>query len=103
MNNRFKQRTGCFNCGDCNRKTREGKQATKHLCPQCDERASIENGLNDGGYESDEEIHGAKMRVNELAQEAIDLGGSLRDISNRNRQAPDCRFFAQELLLEMAS
>lgn len=71
-------RAGTFNCCECGRRTRHTNCGNSNLCPQCDERTMIENGIADGGYEG-ADLDGAKARVKKLAREVVRLGGALRD------------------------
>lgn len=90
----FKARSGCFECANCLRQTRQtAKQQNRDLCPQCDEFSMIENGISDGGYEGDE-LAKAEAEILRLKNEAAKRGG------NRERLGlppPDTSDFAREL------
>lgn len=79
-------RKGTFECGECGRRTRHTNSGNSHLCPQCDERTMIENGINDGGYEGDDLV-AAEAEIERLAAEAVRLGGTLRDSTGGGGQA----------------
>ena len=71
-------RAGTFNCGECGRRTRHTNSGNDHLCPQCDERTMIENGLMNDAYEG-ADLKIAKARVKKLAREVVRLGGALHN------------------------
>lgn len=65
---------GTFNCGECGRLTRNTSRGNSLLCPQCDERTMIENGICDGGYRGQALID-AEARIASLVEEAARRGG----------------------------
>ena len=69
-------RKGTFSCDACGRLTRHTNRGNSSLCPQCDERMMIENGIADGGYEG-ADLDAAEARIEKLAREAVQLGGTL--------------------------
>ncbi len=69
-------RRGTFKCDACGRLTRHTNCGNSYLCPQCDERLMIENGIDDGGY-AGADLDAAEARIETLAREAVRLGGTL--------------------------
>lgn len=75
------QRQSVFNCRICKRGTRDtGDNGSVELCPQCNQAAMVENGMNDGNYgeEDSPAYQQADTEYNRLCQAAVNLGGTIK-------------------------
>lgn len=73
----FGRSGGTYECSVCMRLTRRTVSGQTDMCAQCDEVAMIENGLSDGGYETEAEIADAEATMLRLKKEAAKKGGNL--------------------------